>query len=66
MITEKRYPTDPEQMRRLVQYNLILSWLKTIEDRNLINLNEYIKAIQETEKLYSDVKDWPKIINKTE
>jgi hypothetical protein len=55
MMNKTQYPIDSPQMDRFIKYNFILAWIETFRKRCLINSNEYSKAIEETNKLYSDV-----------
>lgn len=57
MADKVKYPIDSEKMDRFIKYNFILAWIETFKKRCLISFDEYSKAIEETNKLYRDVRE---------
>ena len=57
MKNKAQYPIGSPQLNRLVEYNLVISWMENLKKRSLINLDEYSKAIKETNRLYKDVRE---------
>jgi hypothetical protein len=56
MTNESQYPIGSLQLNRLVEYNLVTSWMENFKKQGLINFDEYSKAIKETNRLYKDVR----------
>jgi hypothetical protein len=56
MTNESHYPIGSPQLNRLVEYNLVISWMEDFKEQGLISFEEYSKAIKETNRLYSDVR----------
>ncbi|MBU3186502.1 hypothetical protein [Clostridium estertheticum] len=57
MKNDSNYPIGSPELNNLVEYNMVISWMESFKERHLISLEEYSKAIKETNRLYKDVRE---------
>ncbi|MBU3153473.1 hypothetical protein [Clostridium estertheticum] len=57
MKNDAHYPLGSPELNRLVEYNLVITWMEDFKKRGLISSDECSRAIKETNRRYKDVID---------